>query len=79
MTKKVDVGEEVIEMKADVDGTYKSTAIVKVNPSHHPPIIPRRMPVTMEFLDGFVMGLEALENFMVNVKKFGRGKKRYET
>ena len=78
MSEKVDVEEEIVEMKADVDGTYKSTALVKVNPSHRPPMIPRRMPVMLEFLSGVVMGFEALENLMINVKKLNR-RKKYET
>ncbi len=74
-TKDEIEGEEVVEMGKDSDGTYKPLAVVKVNPSHQPPTIPRHVPVMLEFLGGFVMGLEALENFMVNVKKIGKKRK----
>lgn len=76
--KGTDVSEEVVDMEADVDGTYKSKALVVVNSSHRPPMIPRRIPVMLEFLGGFVMGLEALENFMVNMKKLNK-RRKYET
>ncbi len=75
-TKDEIEGEDVVEMGKDSDGTYKSMAIVKVNPSYRPANIPRHIPAIIEFLGGFVMGLEALENFKVNVKKIG--KKKYE-
>ncbi len=74
-TKDEIEGEEVVEMGKDSDGTYKPLAVVKVSPSHRPANIPRHVPVILEFLGGFVMGMEALENFMVNVKRLSKGKK----
>jgi hypothetical protein len=62
--------EEVVEMGEGRNGKFYPMAIVKPNP---PPMSSRRSPA-MEFLGGFVIGLEALENFMVNVRKFGRGR-----
>lgn len=77
--------EEVVEMKEQADGTFHPVALVKVNkepqslndlPSNiFPPHIPRWIPATYQLIDGFIMGLGAIENFVVNVRKLKRGRK----
>lgn len=79
MSKKVkkDKDEEIVEMGEGTDGKYELVAVTKVNPNPPPAqYIHRRLPVFYEFLGGFVMGLEALESFMMNIKRFGNRRRQ---
>ncbi len=82
MTKKaIKPDEEVVEMGEGSDGKYYPVAIVKVQDQ---PVarndamgdIPRWFPVAYEMMNGFVIGLGAIENFMVNVKRMNRRVKK---
>lgn len=67
--------EEIVEMGEGKDGVFHPVAVVKKNETRHPqaipPHIPRRTAALMEIIDGFVMGLGAIEHFMNNVSRFG--------
>jgi hypothetical protein len=78
--------EEVVEMKEQADGTFYPVTLVKINnkphpslqgisPNAFPPHIPRWIPATYQLIDGFIMGLGAIENFVVNVRKLKKGRK----
>jgi hypothetical protein len=73
--KKID-DEEIIEMQSDEKGTYYPVAIIKVLKGQKNPPSARAalhfqkyIPAFYEVIDGFVMGLGAIENFIMNMKK----------
>lgn len=74
MTKENTEDEEVVEMGKGDDGAYRPVAIVKMKEdrsittyaSGH---LPRWFPAVYEVVDGFVIGLGAIENFMRNMRK----------
>jgi hypothetical protein len=72
--KKID-DEEIIEMQSDEKGTYHPIAVVKVSKEQkNPPArasshFQKYIPAFYEVIDGFVMGLGAIENFVMNMKK----------
>jgi len=87
MTKKqkiIDAGEDVVEMGCDEKGTYRPIAIVKASDqsiAQNDAIedglyrgMPRWFPAAYEMMNGFVMGLGAIENFMFNVKNMNKRK-----
>ena len=71
--------EEVVDMKEGTDGVHHPVAVVKIHknppPTHTEAHIPRRMSVLLELVDGFSMGLGAMENFIRNVRKFDKRRK----
>ncbi len=82
--KAVEADEEVVELKQGDDGKYYPVAVVKVKErgdhavAHNDAIrdVPRWLPAAYEMMNGFVIGLGAIENFMVNVKRMNRRSKR---
>lgn len=78
--KRVTLNEEVIEMEEGRDGKFYPMTIVKMkDPSmiRNDAIkeLPRWFPAMYEVIDGFAMGLGAIENFMMNMKKLNRRRK----
>lgn len=72
-TKSID--DEVVEMGAGKDGIYHPIAVVKVKDRSvvcDNADMPRTLPAMYEILNGFVMGLGAIENFMANMKRANR-------
>jgi hypothetical protein len=65
--------EEVVDMEEDDDGTFHP-----IVPYRRPNIDPSHLPQSggispgYQFLDGFILGLEAIENFMRNTKRLSR-------
>jgi len=79
--KKINEDEEIVEMQPNESGTYHPVAVVKISKGQkNPPArttshAQKYVPALYEIIDGFVMGLGAIENFMINMKKFeGRAK-----
>jgi hypothetical protein len=71
--------DEVIEMEEGKDGKFYDVIVSKRNPPPPPPAhihpnIPRRLSAFYELIDGFAMGLGAIENFIVNVNRMGKKK-----
>ena len=78
---RVKPNEEVVEMGRGEGGTYYPIAIVKVEDhsvAHRDAMrdLPRWFPAMYEIVDGFVIGLGAIENFMRNMKRMNRKVKR---
>ncbi len=74
MSKKVDNrDEEIADLEQDAEGWYSIVKVNKPDPLRNS-VQDIRQSRAAEFFGGFVIGLEALENFMVNVKKFSEGK-----
>lgn len=76
-TSNVNEGEEIVEMGEGEDGKFYPIAVVKVKDqsmARNDAIrdLPRWFPAMYEVVDGFVMGLGAIENFMWNMKKLNR-------
>ncbi len=81
MSAKVKPGEEVVEMEQCSDGTYDMKAVVPVKkkmpkPQNVAPHIPRpgsmtKLEAFYGFLNGFVVGLDAIQNFVTIVRKRG--------
>jgi hypothetical protein len=69
--------DDVIDLQADEKGTYYPVAVVKepkrnIARNEARQDIPRAMPMLYEMLDGFVIGVGAIENFIMNVNKFNK-------
>ncbi len=69
--------EEVIEMGEGEDGKFYPVATVKVQ--DQPMVrnnvtrdLPRWFPAMYEVIDGFVIGIGAIENFMMNMRRLNR-------
>ena len=80
MTKKIEPDEEVVEMRQGEDGKFYPIATVKVQDQpmiHNNTMknLPRWFPAIYEVVDGFVMGLGAIENFVWNMKRLNRRRK----
>ena len=81
VVKKVTPNEEVVEMGEGEGGIYHPIAVVKVEDrsvTHKDAMkdLPRWFPAMYEIMDGFAMGLGAIENFMMNMKRMNRRIKR---
>lgn len=65
--------EEVIDMEEDEKGTFNPIVPYR-RPNINPPHLPRRqsIPAMYQFLDGFILGLEAMENFVRNTRRLSR-------
>jgi len=77
--KKVPENEEVVEMGEGEDGKFHPIAVVKVQsqPMAHKDAIrdlPRWFPAMYEVVNGFTIGLGAIENFVMNMKRMNRRK-----
>jgi len=77
VVKKVTPNEEVVEMGEGEGGIYHPIAVVKVEDQsrvHNDVMrdLPRWFPAMYEIVDGFVMGLGAIENFMMNMRRMKR-------
>lgn len=80
VVKKVIQDEEVVEMGQDGNGTYHPIAVVKVEDrsvARNDAIkdLPRWFPAMYEVINGFTIGLGAIENFMMNMKRINRRRK----
>ena len=69
--------EEIVEMGKGEGGTYYPIAVVKAEDrsiAHKDAMkdMPRWFPAVYEIVDGFAIGLGAIENFMMNMKKINR-------
>ena len=68
--------EEIIDTEQDEKGTYHPIMPYRrpERPNLVAPHLPRqdRTPFMYEFLDGFIIGLEAIERFMRNARRFSR-------
>ena len=81
VSKKVAENEEIVEMGEGEDGKFHPIAIVRVQdqPIAHKDAIkdmPRWFPAIYEIVDGFTIGLGAIENFVMNMKRMNRRVKR---
>jgi len=79
--KKVTPDEEVVEMGERDDGKFYPIAIVKAKDqsvAHNNAMrdLPRWFPAMYEVIDGFVMGLGAIENFMWNMKRLNKRRRQ---
>ena len=67
--------EKVIDMEEDEKGTFHPIVPYRrPNPNLVSPHLPREksMPAMYQFLDGFILGLEAMENFIRNTRRLSR-------
>jgi len=81
VVKKITPNEEVVEMGEGEGGIYHPIAVVKVEDrsvAHKDTMkdLPRWFPAMYEIMDGFAMGLGAIENFVMNIKRMNRRVKR---
>ena len=75
--KTVELNEEIVEMGEGEDGKFHPIAIVKVQ---NQPMarndavkdMPRWFPAMYEVVNGFTIGLGAIENFVMNMKRMNR-------
>ena len=77
----IDKEEEFIEMEPGPGGTYHPVAVVKMKNNSRsmqgiPPGIPGKTGAFLQIIDGFVLGLGAIENFMINVRRFNKRRER---
>ena len=80
MKPKLTPNEEIVEMGEGEDGKFYPIAIVKVQDqsvarNDATRDLPRWFPAMYEVIDGFVIGLGAIENFVINMKKLNRRRK----
>ena len=59
--------ETIVDMAPDEKGVYKPVAIIH----KRPPLVVRRKPGIFEFIDGFMYGLDALEQFIFRIGRVG--------
>lgn len=72
MTKKVKKEDEIVDMEADEEGVFHPILPYrrpKVELHVHREV---KVPPIYQFLDGFILGLEAVERFMRYTKRFMR-------
>jgi len=79
--KTVELNEEIVEMGEGEDGKFHPIAIVKVKDqplAHNDAVkdMPRWFPAMYEVVNGFTIGLGAIENFVMNMKRMNRRVKR---
>jgi hypothetical protein len=65
--------EEVIDMEEDDSGTFHPIVPYRrPNPSFPQESYQGKVPAMYQFLDGFILGLEAMENFVRNTRRLSR-------
>ena len=79
VSKKVAENEEIVEMGKGEGGTYYPIAIVKaedhsIAQKDATRDMPKWFPAMYEVINGFTIGLGAIENFMMNIKRMNRRK-----
>lgn len=77
VSKRVAENEEIVEMGEGEDGKFHPIAIVKVQDqslarNDATKDMPRWFPAMYEVVNGFTIGLGAIENFVMNMKKMNR-------
>ena len=65
--------ESIIDTEEDESGTFHPVVPYR-RPNTNPAHLPRneRMPAMYQFLDGFIIGLEAVERFLRNSRRLSR-------
>lgn len=65
--------EEVVDMEEDEKGTFHPVVPYR-RPNLNAPHLPRleKIPAMYQFLDGFILGLEAMENFVRNTRRLSK-------
>jgi len=77
VVKKVTPDEEVVEMGERNDGKFYPIAVVKVEDqsiAYNDAMrnLPKWFPAMYEVINGFTIGLGAIENFVMNIKRMNR-------
>lgn len=79
--KKDNEDEEIVEMGQEGDGVYHPITVIKAQDQSMTrndvmEDLPRWFPAIYEVMDGFVMGLGAIENFMMNMRRMDKKRRR---
>ena len=74
---QIDEPEKIVEMGKGINGKYELITVIKtedqpISRNNMMRDLPRWFPAMYEVIDGFVMGLGAIENFVMNIKRMNR-------